>query len=295
MSKIIARFIESPKDTYYPCNNTAYNRYYGSYTKFNKKHGNGDNFEIIKCSEQYDSRRIYSKVIKKGYWAFYSKGGNIIECGTYADNGNKFGIWYGYYGGKKDLQDRLKYETNYIDDKIVGIQRFYKKTSDYKSVYLWKEIKYDDNGDPTGFMTKYNESKQIIFKTFVVDDIIIQEKYGPDGNILIHREFNIITGRPVNVWFVNKCIPQVRTKMYNLLMEYYKKDFEEKFPEKEKNFSKYNYDDILNHVYEKYRYKSCLDEIKYIKTFNQEEKSIDIIISDKNDNIICEINKKLKN
>jgi hypothetical protein len=283
MSDLIARIIEKPKKGYYPHNDNQFS-VVSNCKKNNKKYFIGNYI-----TKEINSKKNPVIFIRTGYWTFFNKGNNIVECGIYSDNGQKYGTWCGYFGGKKDLKDRLKYKTNYINDKIIGIQKFYLKTKDKKSVYLWKEIEYDESGNLTGNMTKYNEQNKIIYKTYKTDDIIIQERYDEIGNVIIHREFNLF-GKPINVWFNNKCIPRIKTKMYNILIDFYKKNYEENFPEKE------NYCNMIQHIYIQSRYKEFLDEIKYIKTFNQEEKFINIIITiyDKNDTIICEINKRIK-
>ena len=94
--------LEIPKSGYYPHSNEAYNIYYKADKNPNKKHAIGD----------YEIEDNPYNLIRKGYWVFYSKSKNLVECGTFADNGKKFGTWFGYFGGKKDLNDRLKHETN---------------------------------------------------------------------------------------------------------------------------------------------------------------------------------------
>jgi hypothetical protein len=294
MTSKLGYIVESPKLDYYPNNNYEYNKLYTSSKKPNKKHGWGE-FDEVHCSYKH------YEVIKKGFWAYFSKGKNIIECGSYADNGKKFGTWFGYFGGKKDFKDRLKYETNFIDDKIIGIQKFYLKTKDGKTVYLFKEIEYDDCGNLTGKMTKYNEQKNIISKTYRSDNIIIKEKYDSDGNILVHREFDL-DGKPINKWFINMCRPRNFTYIVNYLNQYYKADYK-------KTYNQTKIDEIENmkDIYKKmdelkimeshpyiilksYSYYSknvpeCISEIKYVKTFNKD--SILIEIYDKYNNYIC--------
>jgi len=276
--------IENPKPGYYPHNNEAY--YTDNQKYCNKKYAVG-------MWKTIESKNIYY-CVRKGYWVFYNKGNNIIEFGNYADNGKKFGFWCGYFGGKKDMKDRLKYETNYIDDKFVGIQKFYLKTKDKKTVYLWKEIEFDELGNFTGNFRKYNESKNIIWKTFIVDNnIIIKEKYDSNGNILVHREYTL-KGKPINTWFVNSCKPKNRSYIVKFLTEHYKKDFESKYKDDKTKIDDWiNY---LNHPYHQlnsYHYKTipeCISEISYIKTYTNQTTNIEIY--DKNNNLICIVEQK---
>ena len=275
--------IEYPKSGYFPHNNKEY--YINNKKHHNKKHHN-----------KKHAIGIWTTVDRRsGYWIFYNKGNNIIECGNYTDTGKKYGKWFGYFGGIKNLTDRLKYEINYFDDKIIGMQKFYLKTKNKKTVFLWKEIEYDEFGNLTGNMTKYNEFNNIICKTYICDNIIIKEKFDSNGNIIVHREYTL-QGTPINNWIVNNCKPKRHSYIMIFLQEYYKFDFESKYKDdKSKNDDWTNY---LNHPYQTLfsdNYKTipeCIYEINYIAIYMNEKKIIEI--RDINNNIVCVVEKKGK-
>lgn len=276
--------IENPKPGYFPSRNEYYWKYNKKY--LNKKYAIG----MLK-DFQDDRRKFYiCPKIRTGYWVFYNKGNNIVECGTYADDGKKFGYWFGYFGGTKDMKDRLKYELNYIDDKFVGIQKFYMKTKDKKTVYLWKEIEFDEFGNFTGNMKKYNEFNKIICKTIIIDNIIIKEKYDSDDNIIVHREYSL-DGKPINQWFVNNCKPKNYTYIVKFLTEHYKKDFEFKYKDDKSKID--DWTNYLNHPYNalnSYYCKNvpeCISVISYITTYKNNKKNIEI--RDINNNVICDV------
>ena len=281
--------IENPKPRYFPHCNECYSIYNKKY--HNKKYAIGMSRDF-----QDDRRKFYiCPKIRIGYWVFYNKGNNIVECGNYADNGKKFGFWFGYFGGAKDMKDRLKYEINYFNNKMIGIQKFYLKTKNGKTVYLWKEIEYDEFGKLTGNMTKYNEFNNIICKTFICDNIIIKEKYDSNRNIIVHREYTL-QGKPINNWFVNGCKPKRHSYIMKFLEEYYKNDFESKYKDDKSKID--NWINYWNHPYNSLRsycYKTipeCISEISYITTYTNEKKIIEI--RDINNNIICVV-EKIKN
>lgn len=289
----IRTIIEFPKKSYYPNQNYEYNKTYTLKKIPRKKHSIG-NFKEIKVNN--NTQKSCVKIIKTGFWTFYSKSGNIIEFGNFTESGKKFGNWYGYYGGTKNFNDRLKYETNYYNDKIIGIQKFYLKTKNEKSVYLWKEIEYDNNGELTGKMIKYNEQKQIIWKTFIKDDIIIKEKYDSLGNIIVHREYNF-EGKSINKWFINKCEPTRNSYIIKFLFEYYKRNFIIKYKDYKVDFD-VDFNDYRNHPYYKLKISNdktvpeCISTISFIKIYTPNK--IIIEIYDKNKNIICIVEKNKK-
>ncbi len=288
-----------PKYGFYPSENMAYSHHsYGNIQNknLNKKYGVGE-FCMVHDHNQKPYVRnngTYTDIIKKGYWIYINKGGNIVESGTYADNNKKFGTWTVYFGGTKDLKDRINCETNYINDKIVGIQKIYKKTKSGKSVYLFREIEYDESGKLTGNTTKYNESGEIIAKTFRNDDIIIQEKYNDKGKIIVHREFNL-SGKPINLWYYTKPKQPIYIWIYNMLYEYYKEDFEKKFPIKEDYKDYQGYLERRKHIFSKmvdHTYNSSFPiSIRYTQlhiTENDKEYAI-FNFYDSEDNHLCEI------
>jgi hypothetical protein len=233
-------------------------------------------------------------IIPIGYWVFVNKGGNIVECGIYADNGNKFGEWIVYYGGNKEYKDRIKCKTSYINDKIVGIQKIYNKTKNGKSVYLFREIEYDDSGNLKGNTTKYNESGKIIAKTYRNENIIIEEKYDINAKIITHKEYDL-AGNPINMWFINKYLSYANGWLYYILYEYYKQDYEHKYNDNSdyKIFDCVKYREKLNHPFNKFSkyYKLIPQTFRYTQTHIMENKKDYIILNfyDQLDNHMFEI------
>lgn len=58
------------------------------------------------CDDYFNRR--YTNIIKKDYWIYINKGGNIVESGIYADNNKKFGTLPAY-------------ETKVITEKLRNI------------------------------------------------------------------------------------------------------------------------------------------------------------------------------
>ena len=297
----LAYICDIPKFGFYPSNNNAFrSSIYGEIRNKNlrKKYAVGTYIMVNdRDGKIYKINNRYTDIIPNGYWVFVNKGGIIVERGTYADNGKKFGNWIVYYGGNKKDKDRIKCETSYIDDKIVGIQKIYNKTKNGNSVYLFREIEYDDSGNLTGNTKKYNESGKIIAKTYKNENIIIKEKYDTDDKIITHKEYNL-SGKPINIWFMNNYLTQAHGWLYNILFEYYKQDYENKYnDDSDSTFRTFDYDkyqEKMSHPFKKFsiHYNKKIPPIfRYTQAHITENKKDYIILNfyDQTDNHMFEI------
>ena len=80
MTDIIARIIEEPKKGYYPHNDNQFS-VVSNCKKNNKKYFIGNYI-----TKEINSKKNPVIFIRTGYWTFFNKGNNIVECGIYSDN-----------------------------------------------------------------------------------------------------------------------------------------------------------------------------------------------------------------